>query len=114
MICSDCRREIAEDSKFCSHCGARQTASVDRRTGGPKRLTRSSTEKKIGGVCGGLADYFNADPGVVRILVVLITLATGCVFGIVAYLVAWVILPLAPGAAQGVSQASSMPAAPSH
>ena len=111
MICSSCRREIAEDSNFCSYCGVRQRESIDRR---PKRLMRSSTDRKIGGECGGIAEYFNADPSVVRILVVLIALATGCVFGIIAYLVAWVILPLAPRVAPGVSEAKSASAAPSH
>jgi phage shock protein C len=114
MICSNCRREIAEDSNFCSYCGARQGDILERRPGAPKRLMRSSTDRKIAGVCGGIAEYFNADPSVVRILVVLIALATGCVFGIIAYLVAWVILPLAPRVAPGVSQANSASAAPSH
>jgi phage shock protein C len=110
-MCSNCRREIAEDANFCSYCGVCQRESIERR---PKRLMRSSTDRKIAGVCGGIAEYFNADPSVVRILVVLIALATGCVFGIIAYLVAWIILPLAPRLASGVSQANSAPAAPSH
>jgi phage shock protein C len=50
----------------------------------------------MGGVCGGLAEYFEADPGIVRILVTLITIASGFVFGVLSYIVAWVILPLAP------------------
>jgi len=96
MICPNCRREIAEYSNFCSFCGARQAEVAAARRVGPKRLMRSSTDSKMGGVCGGLAEYFEADPGIVRIVATLITIASGLVFGILAYVVAWVILPLAP------------------
>src|ERR1700687_2647485 len=95
MICTNCQKEIADYSNFCSICGARQAETTPRRVG-PKRLMRSSTDSKIGGVCGGLAEYFEADPGIVRILVALITIASGFVFGILSYVVAWVILPLPP------------------
>jgi phage shock protein C len=113
MTCSSCGREIPSDSRYCNYCGASQMVN-EKRPAGPKRLMRSATDKKIAGVCGGIAEYFNADPSVVRILVVLLTLASGFVFGIVAYLVAWVILPVAPKHAGGVSQASSIPVTPSH
>lgn len=113
MTCSSCGREIPSDSNYCNYCGASQNG-VEKRVAGPKRLMRSATDKKIAGVCGGIAEYFNADPSVVRILVVLLTLASGFVFGIVAYLVAWVILPVAPKNIASVSPASSIPATPSH
>jgi len=61
-----------------------------------KRLQRSRTEKMIGGVCGGLAEYFNIDPTIVRILWVLITLLGGA--GLLLYIILWVIMPLqSPG-----------------
>jgi phage shock protein PspC (stress-responsive transcriptional regulator) len=53
-----------------------------------RRLYRSTTERYIGGVCGGLGEYFNVDPAFVRILFVLLTFASG--FGLLAYLVLWV------------------------
>src|SRR3979411_1068030 len=96
MICRNCRKEIAEYSNFCSFCGARQAEVAAERRVGPKGLMCSPTDSKIGGVCGGLAEYFEADPGIVRIVVTLITIASGFVFGILSYVVAWVILPLAP------------------
>jgi phage shock protein C len=117
MICPNCRREIAEYSNFCSSCGARQVEVAAARPAGPKRLMRSSTDSKIGGVCGGLAEYFNADPGVVRILLTLITIASCFVFGILSYVVAWVVLPLAPAlfsAAASHTTVSAGPAMPSH
>jgi len=73
----NCRKEIAEYSNFCSFCGARQAEVAAARRVGPKRLMRSSTDSKVGGVCGGLAEYFEADPGIVRIVVTLITIASG-------------------------------------
>jgi phage shock protein C len=117
MICPNCRKDIAENSNFCSFCGARQADVAAARRVGPKRLMRSSTDSKIGGVCGGLAEYFEADPGIVRIVVTLITIASGFVFGILTYVVAWVILPLAPAPFSTVAShaaAGAGSASPSH
>lgn len=61
-----------------------------------KRLQRSRTEKMIGGVCGGLAEYFGIDPTIVRILWVVITLIGGA--GILAYLILWIAMPQEPPA----------------
>ena len=57
-----------------------------------KRLYRSSVNKVIGGVCGGLGEYFAVDPVFVRVIAVLLALATEG-FGIIAYLIAWIIIP---------------------
>jgi len=59
-----------------------------------KRLHRSRNEKMIGGVCGGLGEYFGIDPTIVRVLWVAITLIGGA--GILAYLILWIIMPLDP------------------
>lgn len=59
-----------------------------------KRLYRSRTDSTIGGVCGGLGEYFNIDPTFVRIIAVLLVFADGV--GILGYLVAWIIIPRAP------------------
>jgi phage shock protein PspC (stress-responsive transcriptional regulator) len=55
---------------------------------------RSSTDKKIAGVCAGLADYFDLDPTIVRVVWLLAILVGGT--GILAYLVLWIVLPVAP------------------
>lgn len=57
----------------------------------PKRLYRSKDNKIIAGVCGGIAEYFNIDPVIVRLIWVLLLFGYG--FGIFAYLVAWIIIP---------------------
>ena len=59
-----------------------------------KRLYRSRKEKMIGGVCGGLAEYFDIDPVFVRILFVVAVFAGGS--GILAYIICWIIIPEQP------------------
>ncbi|RMF67078.1 MAG: PspC domain-containing protein [Calditrichaeota bacterium] len=61
-----------------------------------KKLMRSSTDRMIGGVCGGLAEYFNIDPSLVRIGFALLTLAGGGFLGIVAYIVMLIVIPEEP------------------
>ncbi|NTV66030.1 MAG: PspC domain-containing protein, partial [Oscillochloris sp.] len=61
------------------------------------RLTRSPTESMIAGVCGGLAEYFNIDPVIVRLIFVLVTLTSG--LGLPVYLVLWIVMPRAHTAA---------------
>ena len=55
-----------------------------------KKLYRSN-DKKLCGVCGGIAEYFDMDPTIVRILWVIFSLAGGC--GILAYLICALIMP---------------------
>ncbi|HVL49838.1 MAG TPA: PspC domain-containing protein [Candidatus Thermoplasmatota archaeon] len=67
----------------------------------PKRLYRSRTDRVIGGVCGGLAKYLDVDPTIVRLVTVLVILFTALVPGVIAYLVALLVMPEEPaGAAQ--------------
>ena len=62
-----------------------------------RRVVRSITDKRIAGVCGGLAEYFDVDPTIVRLSWVVLSIVAGAVvFGIIAYLVAWFIIPPAP------------------
>jgi phage shock protein C len=56
-----------------------------------KKLYRSRTNSMIGGVCGGLAEYLQVDPTIVRLGFVLLGLYSG--IGIAAYLVLWIIMP---------------------
>ncbi|MBR9680703.1 MAG: PspC domain-containing protein [Candidatus Altiarchaeota archaeon] len=59
-----------------------------------KRFYRSGKEKILGGVCGGIAEYLDTDPTIVRLFWVVSTLFWG--IGIPAYLVAWIIIPRNP------------------
>ena len=59
-----------------------------------RRLTRSATDKRIAGVCGGLAEYFAVDPTVVRLVWVILSILGGAVIGgVIAYVLAWLIIP---------------------
>ena len=62
----------------------------------PKRLYRSRTDRTIRGVLGGVAEYFDADPSIVRIVYSIGTFFTGCIPGILLYLARAIIVPLAP------------------
>lgn len=57
----------------------------------PKKLTRSNTNKMLAGVCGGIAEYINLDPTIVRLLWVLFGFMGGA--GILAYIIAAIIIP---------------------
>lgn len=59
-----------------------------------RRLYRSRSNRMLGGVCGGLAEYFGWDPTIIRLLWVLFTVAGGS--GVVFYLAAWLIIPAEP------------------
>ncbi len=59
-----------------------------------KRLYRSRREKVIGGVCGGIAEYYDVDPTIVRLATILLVLGLG--FPVLAYLVGWIIIPRQP------------------
>ncbi len=57
------------------------------------RLTRS-TEKVLGGVCAGIAEYFDLDPTLVRIAYILVSIFSAAFPGILVYLILWFVMPL--------------------
>lgn len=59
-----------------------------------KKLCLSESNKKIAGVCGGIAEYLGIDPTIIRVLWIVIALAFGS--GLLAYAVAWIIMPKRP------------------
>jgi phage shock protein PspC (stress-responsive transcriptional regulator) len=66
------------------------------------RLTRSETDKKIGGVAGGMAAYFRVDATLVRVLWVVAALMA---WGLLAYVILWIVLPQGPGVPRGTGTA---------
>lgn len=58
-----------------------------------KRLTRSSRDKILGGVCGGIAEYFSLDPSLVRIGYAALTLFTVGFPGIILYFIMLFVIP---------------------
>ncbi len=60
-----------------------------------KRLYRSGKERILGGVCGGIAEHFETDPTLIRLLWILLTfISFGA--GILFYIIAWIIIPRNP------------------
>ena len=108
MICTNCGREIAESSNFCSICGGRQRQRTSH-----KQLMLSATDKKLAGVCGGIAAYLDVDPTIVRLIwVALSVVPGGFVGGGIAYFLAWIIIPKAPAFAASTAHAASLDPAP--
>lgn len=88
---------------------ARQTETASSRpspqTSTERKLTRSATNKKIAGICGGMADYFHVDATLVRVLWLITSLGLG--FPFFAYLVLWMVLPLSPTERTSTSSVAS-------
>lgn len=61
-----------------------------------KRLYRSRTNSVIAGVCGGLGEYFEVDPVIVRVFYLLATVFTGVIPGILGYIIVMLMVPYAP------------------
>jgi len=63
-----------------------------------KRLYRSRTNRKIAGVCAGIAEYLEIDPTIVRLVTIIVGLVTGILPFLFSYLIAWWIVPEQPAA----------------
>lgn len=70
-----------------------------------KRLYRSYTDKMLGGVCGGLGEYFDIDPVIIRVLFIVAVLFGGG--GILAYIILWIVIPQKPFTIPKFNQESS-------
>jgi phage shock protein C len=114
MNCQNCQKEIAEYSNFCYYCGARQNTNAAP-SAAPrlqKRLMRSSTDCKLGGVCGGIAEYMDVDSTIVRLIwVVLVIFPFPLIPAVLGYFIAWLVIPQAPPPIP--VEAPAQPAAPS-
>jgi phage shock protein C len=95
MVCLSCQKDIVAGSRFCYLCGAKQPDTpVAAAPPARKRLMRSVTDKKIAGVCGGLAEFFDMDATIIRVLWLLAVFLGGT--GVLAYIICWIAMPEAP------------------
>ncbi|MGH9145849.1 MAG: PspC domain-containing protein [Vicinamibacterales bacterium] len=107
MECVRCQHEIAEDARFCASCGASQQGASNKSFGG-RRLTRSRAGQ-IAGVCEGIADYVGVDPTFIRLLWVILSVIPGILIGgVIAYLLAWLVMPEGPVVAAPVQARSKI------
>jgi len=74
-----------------------------------RELRRSQTDRKISGVCGGIAEYLNVDPNIVRLAAIALTIITGGAF-ILAYVIAIVVMPDSPKPAPVWNPPANQPA----
>lgn len=96
MYCSNCGTQRDPASRFCPSCGV--ASAVPPTQSAPtypptSRLTRSRN-RVIAGVCSGLADHYGWDLTIVRLILVLCVLFAGT--GVLAYIIAWIVIPEAP------------------
>lgn len=107
MFCTSCGVELKESDRFCSTCGkpvggdAAYLPQPEVVYPKEKRLMRTMRDKKIAGVCGGLAQYLDLDSTLVRFVLLALFLAYGV--GFIIYIVGWIVMPkdtdLTPNAA---------------
>ena len=91
MYCNACGKGIAEDARYCTYCGT-VVGTAPR----PKQLIRSRLDRKIAGVCAGFGHYLDLDVALVRILWVFVTFMAGVFPGVIAYILAWIIVSEEP------------------
>jgi phage shock protein C len=89
MYCNYCGKVIQDDASHCAYCGTR-VGSVAAR----KRLMRPLADRKIAGVCAGVAEYFDLDVTLVRLVWLLVAIMTGV--GVLSYPIAWIVMPEEP------------------
>jgi phage shock protein C len=100
LYCNACGSAISDEARFCSNCGR----GVGCHPHPTSRLMRSRYDRKIAGVCAGLSEHLDLDTSLVRILWVFLTFASGFFPGLIAYVLAWIIIPEEPLLLPAVNQ----------
>ena len=94
MFCTKCGTELKGQDKFCSECGAATQRNARRAE--PPKLSRPVYDKKVAGVCAGFARHLDADVTLVRIIWLVLCVWPVPLFGVIAYIVAWIVMPKDP------------------
>ncbi len=93
MFCTQCGTALEEKHLYCFNCGKPAKAGLKPAAAprSEKRFERLMNEKKIAGVCAGVARYLSLDVTLVRVIWLLMFLVAGT--GLLAYIVCWIIMP---------------------
>ncbi|HQU33966.1 MAG TPA: PspC domain-containing protein [Thermoanaerobaculaceae bacterium] len=84
--CQRCLRDVSAGASFCPGCGARVA-------GEPRPLRRRRDNEKLAGVCAGLAEYFDLDVTLVRVVFAVAAFVTGIIPGVILYVVLALLIP---------------------
>jgi phage shock protein C len=103
MYCNYCGKSIQDDAAVCAYCGTRVGGVIAR-----KRLVRPREGRKIAGVCMGMAEYFDLDITLVRLVWLITGLVTG--IGFIGYVIAWIVIPEEPYLLAAQAQAQTQQA----
>lgn len=108
MFCTQCGASMQNAAlNYCPQCGQETPESIGRRSHARRRLYRSRYDRKIAGVCGGLADLLDVDPTVIRLLAVgSLLFSVGLTFFI--YIAAIIVIPEEPVMQRQSAQSQSV------
>jgi phage shock protein C len=94
MYCNACGKAVADDARFCHSCGA----AVGSARVATRRLIRPRADRKIAGVCAGLAEHLDIDVTLMRLIWLFVVVMTGIFPGVLVYILAWIVMPEEPEA----------------
>lgn len=93
MFCTRCGTQLDNAARYCTTCGQPTVPAAQAAPSAPaKKLRRIVAQKKIAGVCAGFAEYFDMDVTLMRLIWVGLLLIPPNI-GIIAYIIAWIVLP---------------------